>query len=70
MGVGNRIPFSQRVTCTIAEGCEASGLGRTKIFEAISDKRLQSTKVDGRRLIYVASLLKMLGATDPEQRAA
>jgi excisionase family DNA binding protein len=64
-----RIPFSQRVTCTVAEACEASGLGRTKIFEAISDRRLAATKVDGRRLIYVVSLLKMLGA-EPDQKAA
>ena len=25
-----RIPFAQRVTCTIADACEATGLGRTK----------------------------------------
>jgi excisionase family DNA binding protein len=68
MNTGIRIPFTQRVTCTVAEACEASGLGRTKIFEAISDGRLSTTKLDGRRLVYVASLLSMLGAS--EQKAA
>ena len=56
--------FTNRITCTIAEACEASGLGRTKIYEAISDGRLVSTRIDRRRLIIVASLLKML---EPEQ---
>jgi excisionase family DNA binding protein len=52
--------FTNRITCTIAEACEASGLGRTKIYEAISDGRLVSTRIDRRRLIIVASLLEML----------
>jgi excisionase family DNA binding protein len=56
--------FTNRITCTIAEACEASGLGRTKIYEAISDGRLVSTRIDRRRLIIVASLLEML---KPEQ---
>jgi len=56
--------FTNRITCTVAEACEASGLGRTKIYEAIADGRLVSTRVDKRRLIIVASLLKML---EPER---
>jgi excisionase family DNA binding protein len=57
------IPFSQRVSCTIAEACQATGLGRTKIYEAISDGRLKSVKVDNRRLVIVASLFQLLGST-------
>jgi hypothetical protein len=59
------LPFSERVTCTITEACSASGLGRTKIYEALSDGRLVSIKVDNRRLIIVASLLSML---EPERQ--
>jgi excisionase family DNA binding protein len=59
------VPFSERVTCTIAEACAATGLGRTKLYEALADGRLVSTKVDNRRLIVVASLIKML---EPKQR--
>jgi hypothetical protein len=58
------VPFSERPTCTIAEACEASGLGRTKLYEAIADRRLESIKIDARRLVVVASLLKML---EPER---
>ena len=58
------VPFSERPTCTIAEACEASGLGRTKLYEAMADNRLASIKIDNRRLVIVASLLKML---EPER---
>jgi hypothetical protein len=33
------IPFKQRISATIAEACEASGLGKTKIYELISEKK-------------------------------
>ncbi len=58
--------FTNRITCTVAEACEASGLGRTKIYEAMADGRLVSTKIDNRRLIVVASLLTML---EPERQS-
>lgn len=62
------IPFAQRVTCTIQEACAYSGLGRSTIYEAIKDGRLDSTNVRvkpnsrGRRLVSVPSLLKFVGA--------
>jgi len=56
------IPFMHRITCTISEACQASGLGGTKIYQAISDGRLESVKVDNRRLVRIPSLLKLLGA--------
>ena len=37
-----------------------SGLGRTKLYEAMADGRLVSIKIDNRRLVVVASLLEML----------
>jgi excisionase family DNA binding protein len=52
--------FTDRVTCSVREACEASSLGRTKIYEAIADGRLDSVRVDRRRLIRIASLLKFL----------
>jgi hypothetical protein len=33
------IPFCERPTCTIAEACAASGLGRTKIYQTMADGR-------------------------------
>jgi excisionase family DNA binding protein len=55
-----RIPFAQRVTCTIGDACEATGLGRTKIYELIGDGRLVATSVGRRRLVVVASLLTLI----------
>ena len=52
------IPFKERITCTIAEACEATGLGRTKIYEMLSD--LETVKADKRRLIIVPSLLRKM----------
>lgn len=63
------IPFHQKITCTIPEAVDASGLGRTKLYELIDDGRVESLKVDNRRLIRVASLLKLLGVA-AEQAAA
>jgi excisionase family DNA binding protein len=58
---GSELPFAHRVTCTIAQACAATGLGRTKVYQAIADGRLQSVKIDNRRLVKVSSLIKWLG---------
>jgi hypothetical protein len=54
------IPFSARLTCTVQEACQATGWCKNKIFDLIAEKRLDSRKVDRRRLIVVASLLRLL----------
>jgi excisionase family DNA binding protein len=56
------IPFAQRLTCTIAEACEATGLGRTKFYELIGDGLLATTTVGRRRLVLVRSLLSLIEA--------
>jgi len=56
-----RLPFAQRLTCTIAEACEATGLGRTKIYELIGNDRITTTSVGRRRLVIVQSLLALVG---------
>lgn len=55
------LPFAQRLTCTVAEACEATGLGRTKIYELIGDGRVTTTTVGRRRLVIVQSLLALVG---------
>jgi excisionase family DNA binding protein len=55
------IPFAQRLTCTVAEACEATGLGRTKLYELIGDGRVTTTTVGRRRLVLVQSLLALVG---------
>lgn len=55
------IPFAQRLTCTVAEACEATGLGRTKIYELIGNGRVKTTTIGRRRLVVVQSLLFLVG---------
>jgi excisionase family DNA binding protein len=52
--------LTDRITCTIAETCGVTGLGKTTICHAIADGRLQSVKVGKRRLVVVRSLSKWL----------
>jgi len=54
------IPFADRLTCTIAEACTATGLGRTKLYELMGAGLLDSSTVGRRRLVRVQSLLKLL----------
>jgi excisionase family DNA binding protein len=55
--------FSQRISCTIAEACKATGIGRTRLYEEISAGRIETAKVGRRTLVRVRSLVKLL---DPE----
>jgi excisionase family DNA binding protein len=61
------IPFTQRITCTIPEACNGTGLGRSKIYEMMDAGAIQSTKQGKRRLIIVRSLVKLL---DPQAEQA
>ena len=36
------VPFAERLSCTINEACEATGLGRTKPYELIATGQLTS----------------------------
>jgi hypothetical protein len=67
------IPFRDRISATIAESCEASGLGRTKIYELIAAKKILTTKVGNRTLVLVPSLLRAIdpaSASDTRPEAA
>ena len=55
-----RTPFVQRPTCTIAEACDAVGLGRTKLYELIGGGEIDTVTIGRRRLVRVGSLLKLL----------
>jgi excisionase family DNA binding protein len=54
------LPFAERLSCTIDEACEATGLGRTKLYELIGTGQLITTTVGRRRLVMVRSLLALL----------
>jgi excisionase family DNA binding protein len=57
------VPFAERLSCTINEACEATGLGRTKLYELIATDQLITTTVGRRRLVMVRSLLALLDKT-------
>ena len=66
------IPFAERLSCTIAEACEATGIGRTKLYEEIGAGRVQTTTIGKRRLVLVPSLLRLIeptGAPDKPEAA-
>jgi hypothetical protein len=50
----------QRLTCTIDDAREVTGLGRTKLYELIGTGRIVTTTVGRRRLVVVRSLLALL----------
>jgi excisionase family DNA binding protein len=54
------VPFQERLTCTVAQACEAVGIGPTKLYELIANGDLKSLNVGRRRLIRVDSILKFL----------
>lgn len=54
------MPFAQRLTCTIDDACEVTGLGRTKLYELIGARRIATTTIGRRRLVVVRSLLVLL----------
>ena len=50
------------VTITVPAAMKASGLGRTKLYELIARKEIESVRVGARRLIVFASLKARLTA--------
>lgn len=55
------LPFTERLSCTIDEACEATGLGRTKLYELIGAGQIVTTTIGRRRLVMVRSLIALLG---------
>lgn len=48
------MPFAQRLTCTIGDACEVTGLGRTKLYELIGAGRIVTTNGNHAALIGYA----------------
>ena len=43
---------------SVAQACVALGIGRTKLYELIKDKKLRTIKIGARRVVPVASIRK------------
>lgn len=64
----DRAPVN-RLAYRVDEASEASGVGRSKLYEEIKGGRLRSVKVGGRRLILHDDLVAILGGnTESEAR--
>ena len=57
---GPTIRFADRLTCTVAEACMPTGLGRTRLYELIGAGLLATSTTGGRRLVQVPVLLELL----------
>jgi excisionase family DNA binding protein len=53
------VPFRERIFCTINEAAQATGSGRSKIYELIKAERIRTVRIDGRTKILVESLLNL-----------
>jgi excisionase family DNA binding protein len=62
------IPFEQRPTCTIAQACNAAGLGKTKFYELLARGMIETVWVGRRRLVRVRSLLHYLDSAPTDKQ--
>jgi prophage regulatory protein len=62
------IPFNHRVSCDFDQACEATGLDPEYLDAEIAAGRVRSLTVDGRRLVEVASLLRLFEKSRPQRR--
>jgi excisionase family DNA binding protein len=59
-GEAKAVPFAERLTCTISDACQATGISRAKMYLLLSSGSVSSTTVGRRRLIHVRSLKTLL----------
>ena len=62
--MSDHVPIKERETCTVETGCAISGLGRSTLWKAMQEGKLQYINYGRRRLIKIKSLLKMLRQHD------
>jgi excisionase family DNA binding protein len=53
------VPFRERIFCTINQAAQATGSGRSKVYELIKAGRIRTIRIDGRTKILVESLLNL-----------
>jgi hypothetical protein len=54
----SKIPFREKISCTVQDAQQATGISRRKLFELLPE--IESKKVGRRRLILVRSLIERL----------
>ena len=63
------IPFRERLACSPNEACLALGIGRTLLYELISEGRIEVKKLRRRTIVAVPSLLKLVDARAAEPKS-
>jgi excisionase family DNA binding protein len=63
----SQIPFRDRVSCTVEEACEATGLGRTTLYKLIKERRVAKKKIGRRTVLLVSTLLAEIESSSPKQ---
>jgi len=58
----DKVPFRERILCSVADAETASGISRSQLYVEMKAGRLEFKKRGSRRLVRVASLLRLLGA--------
>jgi hypothetical protein len=56
----DRIPFRERITCTLIEAEQATGISRPQLYRLIAAGKVETTKNGRRRLVLVRSILDLL----------
>jgi excisionase family DNA binding protein len=55
-----QLPLQQRLGCSKQEAADLTSLGLRKIDELIKSGRLETAKVDGRTIVKVPSLFRLM----------
>lgn len=58
----NSMNVASKITCSIREATELTGLGKTTLYSLMAEGKITSTRVGTKRLIHVDSLRRLLEA--------
>jgi excisionase family DNA binding protein len=53
---------TSKITCSIKDATELTGLGKTTLYSLMAEGKVTSTRVGTKRLIHVESLRRLLQA--------
>jgi len=59
------VPFRERLTWSIADAVEATGISRAQLYRMIDDGKIATRKEGDRRLVLVRSLVDRFDAAAP-----
>ena len=63
----NQIRFRDRVSCSVEEACEATGLGRTTLYKLIKERRVAKKKIGRRTVLLVPTLVAEIKSSAPKR---